>query len=92
MYNSCNKAFGMTHKFLSSESDQWKHVTALGFAPGPSLNASERLPLSINHDKHYCQWQQMLKELYSKMNVNGASTICGFASTVIKQRSGRCYA
>jgi len=34
----------------------------------------------------------MLNGQYIKMSVNGVSTICGFISTVIKQKFGRCDA
>ena len=34
----------------------------------------------------------MLNGQYIKLSVNGASTICGFISTVINQWLGRCYA
>ena len=57
--------------------------TALGFATGPSLNLSERQPISSNHDESNYQWQQILNGQYSKMSFNGASTIGGLLSTVI---------
>jgi len=56
----------------------------LGFATGPSLNLSERPPISSNHDENYYRWQQMLNGKYIETIVNGASMICGFVSTVIK--------
>jgi len=53
MHSRCNEAFGKTHKFWSCESKQGKNVTVLGFATRPSLNLSERLPISSNHDENY---------------------------------------
>jgi len=57
----------------------------LGFATGLSLNLSERQPISSNHDENYHQWQQLLHGQYIEISVNGASTICGFVSTVINE-------
>jgi len=92
MYSRHNKAFGKIHKFWLCESEQCKNVTALGFVTRPSLNLAERLPICSNHDENYYRWQQMLNGQYIKMCINGASTICGFVSTVIKQQFGRCDA
>jgi hypothetical protein len=41
MYSRRNDAFGKIHKFYSCVSEQWKNVTALGYATGPSLNLAE---------------------------------------------------
>jgi len=92
LYRWRNESFGQKQNILSCEQEQWKNVTSLVFATGPSLNLSERLPISSNHDENYCWWQQMLNEQYIQMSVNGASTIGGFVSTVAKQYFGRCYA
>ena len=92
MYSRPNEAFGKIHKFCSCASEQCKNVTALGFATGPSLDLSERLPTCPNLDDNYYRWQQLLNGQYIKMSINGASTICSFVSTVIQQRIGRCYA
>jgi len=67
-------------------------ITLLGFATGPSLNQAERQSIKSNHDEYNYRRQQMLNGQYIKMSVNGASTICGLASTVIHQSLGRCYA
>jgi len=72
------------HRFQLCESEQYKNVIALGFATGPSLNRSERLPISLNHNDNLYRWQQMLNNQYSKLSVNRASTICGYVSTAIK--------
>jgi len=85
MYSRRNKPFDKIHTFESCENEQCKNVTALGFATGPSLNLGERVPRSSKHDENYYQWQQMLRGQYSEMSINEASTICGFASTVITQ-------
>jgi len=34
----------------------------------------------------------MVNEQFIKMSVNGASMICGFVNTVIKEQFGRCDA
>jgi hypothetical protein len=52
MYSRRNEGFGKKHKFYSCVMEQWKNVTALGFATGPSLNLAERLPISSNHDEN----------------------------------------
>jgi len=90
MHSRRNEAFGKIHKFLLCESEQCKNVTALGFATRPSLNSSERVPISSNHDENYYPWQQMLNGQYNEMCFNGASSICGFGSTVNKEQFGRC--
>jgi hypothetical protein len=90
MYSRRNEAFGKTHKFYSSMSQQCNNITALGFTTGPSRNLAERPPTSLNHDENYLRWQQMLNGQYSKLSVNGASMICGHVNTAIKQCLGRC--
>ena len=92
MYSRCNEVFGKINKFTSCESKPCKNVTALGFVMRPSLNLPARLPVCSNHDENYYRWQQMLNGQYIKMSVNGVSTICGFISTVIKQKFGCCDA
>jgi len=83
MHSRNNEAFGTIHEFWSCESEQCKNVTALGFATGPSLNLTERLPISSNDDENYCRWQQILNGRYNKMSLHGESMICGFVSTEI---------
>jgi len=85
MYSRRNEPFDKIYKFQSWESKQRKNVTVLSFATGPSLNASERLPICSNHDENYYRWQQMLDGQYIEMSVNGASTICGLVSMAISQ-------
>jgi len=85
MYSRCKEDFGKILQFQLGESEQCKNVTALGFATGPHLKLSVRLPISSNHDENYYQWQQMLNGQCNKMSVNGASTICGFVIMVITQ-------
>jgi len=92
IYSRCNEACGKIHKFLLCESEQCKNVTALGFVTWPSLDVAESLPICSNHDENYYRWQQMLNGKCIKMSVNGASTICGFVSTVIGQQFGSCDA
>jgi hypothetical protein len=60
-------------------------MTPLGFATGLSLNQAESQPAQSNQDEHNYGRQQMMNGQYIKMSVNGASTICGFVSTVIHQ-------
>jgi len=85
MYSPRNEALGRTYHLSSCESEQRKNVIALGFATGQSLNLAERHPVGSNHDENYYRLQQMLNGQYIKMRVNGASTICSLASTVIHQ-------
>ena len=85
MYRRRNEPFSRIPKFQSRENEQCKNVTALGFATRPSPNPSERLPISSNHDESYYRWQQMLNGQYIEMSVNGASMICSFVRTVIKE-------
>ena len=92
MYSKCNEAFGKIQKSELCESEQCNNVTALGCVTRPSLNLAERQPICSNHDENYDPWQQMLNEQYIKMSVNGASTICGVVSMVIKQKFGHCDA
>jgi len=70
---------------LLCESEQCKDVTALSFATGPSLNLSEREPISPEHDENYYQWQKMFNGQYIEMSIIGASTICGLVTMAIKQ-------
>jgi hypothetical protein len=60
-------------------------ITPLGFATELSLNQPERLPIKSNRDDNTYGWQQMFNGQYMKMNINGASTICGDVSRVIHQ-------
>jgi len=85
MYSRHNEYFGMIHHFQSRESEQCNIVTPLGFATGPILNQAERQPTKSNQDENNYRRQQMLNGQYITMSVNGASTICGLASTVIHQ-------
>ena len=55
----------------------------LSFATGPNLNQAERQPVKSNQDENIYRRQQMLNGQYLEMSVNGASTICGFVSTII---------
>ena len=83
MYSRRNEAFGKIYKMQSCDSEQCRNVTALGVTAGPSLNLSERQPLSLNHDDNNCRWQQTLNGQHITIRVNGASTICGLVSMVI---------
>jgi len=58
---------------------------ARSFATGLSLNQAESQLVQSNHDENIYGRQQMLDGEYLKMSVNGASTIGGLVSTVIKQ-------
>jgi hypothetical protein len=60
-------------------------MTPLGFATGLSLNQADSQPAQPNQDENNYGRQQMMNGQYSKMSVNGASTICGLVSTVIHQ-------
>jgi hypothetical protein len=83
MFSRYNEAFGMIDKFLLYESEQCKNVTVLGFATWPHLNRSARQPISSSHDENNYRWQSMWTLQYPKVNLNGASTICGIVGTVI---------
>jgi len=58
-------------------------MTPLGFATRMSLNQAESQPVQSNQDENNYGRQQMLNGQYIKMNINGASTMCGLLSTVI---------
>jgi hypothetical protein len=60
MYSGPKEALGKIHNCLSCECEQCKNGSVLGFATGPHLNVSERLPISSNHDENYYRWLQML--------------------------------
>jgi len=85
-----NEGFYKRYEFLRCESERSKNVTALSFATRRSLILAETVPICSNHDENYYRWQQMLDGKYSKTSFNGASTICGFVSMVIKQYFCRC--
>jgi hypothetical protein len=91
MYIRRIESFGNIYKFSSCKSEQCKHVTALGFATGESLNLAKWLLIGSNHDENYYQWQQLLMEQSLQMSANRSSTIGGCVSAVIKQWFGRCY-
>jgi hypothetical protein len=85
MYGRRKEFFGTIHHFYSCESEQYKIITPLSFAPGLSLNQVERQPIKSNQDENNCRQQQMLNAQYIKMSINRASKICGLVSTVIHQ-------
>jgi len=60
-------------------------ITQLGFATGPRLNQAERQSIKSNQDEYNYRRQQMLNGQFIKMSVNGALTISGLVSTVIRQ-------
>jgi len=92
MYSRRNESICKIYKFYSCESKQCKIVPVLGFAPGPSLNLSDRQLIRSNHDENDYGWQEMLNREYIKFSVNGASIFCDLVSTVIEQWFGCCYA
>jgi hypothetical protein len=51
IYSRRNEDFGNMDKFLSYEGEQFKNVSALGFAICPRLNQAERQPIPANHDE-----------------------------------------
>jgi len=85
MYSRRNESFGKIYKFQLYESKQCMNFTALGFAPGPSLNLSERQPIRSDHDDNNHQWQQLLNGQHTQMSVNGASIMYVVLGIVIKK-------
>jgi len=84
IYCGRNESFGQIYKFSQYESKQCKNITGLGFATGPSLNLSERQPISSKQYENNYRWPQMMTGQYITMSVNQTSTIFGLVSMAIE--------
>jgi hypothetical protein len=76
MYSKRDEGFGKIQRYSSCEREQRKNVVVLGIATGPSLNRSEKLPISSQYDESYYRWHQMLNGQYIKNGVNSVSNRC----------------
>jgi len=89
-YRRQNELFGKMYNFEQNASDQYKNITGLSCAKGPSLNEAERQSIHSNQYKSNTEWLQCMYREYIKMNVNRAPMIFRLVWTVIEMWIGHC--